>query len=60
MVEGQGQKHKISHAKASSKRRKNKIEGLEDKVGKWLEDKKDVESRFCDYFQDLFTTSSPK
>ena len=49
---------KIFHAKASSRRRKNKIEGVEDEAGNWIGEK-DVASRFCEYFQDLFTTSNP-
>lgn len=60
MVERRGQKHKKKvHAKASSLRRKNKIKGVEDWVESWLEDKEEVENRFCEYFQDLFTTSRP-
>lgn len=50
-------KTKFFHAKASSRRRKNKIEGIEDNAGNWFENRKDVEIRFCGYFQDLFTTS---
>ena len=50
---------KFFHAKASSRRRKNKIEGIEDNAGNCLENKEDVENRFCEYFQDMFTTSKP-
>ncbi|KAL9444312.1 hypothetical protein AB3S75_017491 [Citrus x aurantiifolia] len=50
---------KFFHAKASSRKRKNKIEGVEDNAGIWLEEKTEVENRFCEYFQDLFTTSNP-
>lgn len=50
---------KFFHGKASSKMRKNKIEGIEDNSGNWLEDTGDIENKFCDYFQDLFTTSQP-
>lgn len=41
---------KIFHAKASSRKRKNKIEGIEDNLGNWLQDLEDIESRFCDFF----------
>lgn len=35
------------------------IEEVEDKTGNWLKNKDDVDNRFCEYFQDLFTTFKP-
>ena len=59
LVKSRRQDTKFFHAKASSRKRKNKIEGVEDNGGNWLEGKGDVENKFCEYFQDLFTTSNP-
>ncbi|KAH9784956.1 reverse transcriptase domain-containing protein [Citrus sinensis] len=50
---------KYFHAKASSRKRKNKIWGIEDSQGNWMQNADEVESEFCGYFADLFTTSSP-
>lgn len=50
---------KFFHANASSKRRKNRIEGIENSLGNWRDDTEEIERRFYDYFHDLFTTSNP-
>lgn len=50
---------KYFHHKASARKRKNKIWGVEDKDGKWTEDTQEVEREFCDFYYNLFTTSCP-
>lgn len=50
---------KFFHAKASSMKRKNKIEGIKDNSGSWLEEEGGIKNKVCDYFQDIFTTSQP-
>ena len=50
---------KFFHHKALSRKKKNKIWGIEDATGRWTERAKDVENEFCNYFTKLFTTSSP-
>ncbi|KAH9764852.1 hypothetical protein KPL70_001671 [Citrus sinensis] len=50
---------KYFHAKASSRRRKNKIWGIEDNQGNWMQEEEEVEREFCSYFANLFTTSRP-
>lgn len=50
---------KYFHRKASARKRKNKIWGVENRFGKWTEDEEEVEKEFCEFFHDLFTTSSP-
>ena len=50
---------KFFHFKALSQRRKNRISGIENQQGQWLEDEEEIEREFGEYFQDLFTTSSP-
>lgn len=57
-LKGEDKNTKFFHAKASARRRKNRIEGIEDRMGNWLNDKEEVEKIFCEYFQDLFTTSN--
>ena len=57
-LKGRDKNTKFFHAKASSRKRKNKIEGIEDRSGSWQTDKDEVETRFYEYFQELFTTSS--
>lgn len=48
---------KFFHAKGSARKRKNKIWGIEDGQGKWTEDIAEVEAEFCEYFQEIFTSS---
>ena len=50
---------KIFHHKASSKKKKNRICGIETDVGKWVAKAKEVEHEFYNYFTKLFTTSKP-
>ncbi|KAH9681142.1 reverse transcriptase domain-containing protein [Citrus sinensis] len=50
---------KFFHSKATARKRKNKIWGVEDKNGVWTEDGEAVEREFCNYFQQLLTSSKP-
>ena len=50
---------KFFHSKASAIRKKNRISGLEDENGKWLEEVDDVERMVCEYFTNIFTTTNP-
>ncbi|XP_015383166.1 uncharacterized protein LOC107175882 [Citrus sinensis] len=51
---------KFFHLKASARKRKNKIWGIEDKQGHWTKEEADVEAEFCEYFQEIFTSSRAK
>ena len=56
----QGDKNtKFFHSKASSRKRKNKIWGIENDQGNWTEDDEEVEKQICGYFTNLFSTSNP-
>jgi len=50
---------KFFHAKASARKKKNRISGLEDENGKWIEEDDKVEQLICDYFTHIFTTTNP-
>ena len=50
---------KFFHSKASARRRKNKIWGVEDDQWNWVDDPEGIEGEFCGYFQQLFTSSKP-
>ena len=50
---------KYFHTKASTRKRKNRIWGVEDNQGQWLNDQKDIDREFSEFFQDLFKTSNP-
>lgn len=50
---------KFFHAKASARKRKNKIWGIENSHGSWLKEKEKIESEFYNYFQELFTSTNP-
>ncbi|KAL9413386.1 hypothetical protein AB3S75_041957 [Citrus x aurantiifolia] len=50
---------KFFHLKASARKRKNKIWGIDDKQGRWTEKEAEVEAEFCEYFQEIFTSSRP-
>ncbi|KAH9715856.1 putative reverse transcriptase/RNA-dependent DNA polymerase [Citrus sinensis] len=50
---------KFFHAKASARKRKNKIMGLEDEDGLWKEEAEEVERLLCDYFANIFSTTNP-
>ncbi|KAH9769616.1 reverse transcriptase domain-containing protein [Citrus sinensis] len=50
---------KFFHAKASARKRKNKIMGLEDEDGVWKEEAEEVERLLCDYFANIFSTTNP-
>lgn len=58
-LKGGDENTKFFHVKASSRKRKNKIEGIKDNLGNWQDDKDEVERRFYEYFQEFFTTSNP-
>ena len=40
-------------------KKKNKICGLEDGNGRWIEEADEVEKMFCEYFTNIFTTTTP-
>lgn len=50
---------KFFHAKASSRKRKNKIWGILDEDEKWTEEAEDIKRMFCEYFATLFTSTKP-
>lgn len=50
---------KFFHSKATSRKRKNKIWGIENNQGKWIEEQNEVDKEFCEYFQDLFSSTNP-
>ncbi|KAH9650223.1 putative reverse transcriptase/RNA-dependent DNA polymerase [Citrus sinensis] len=50
---------KFFHSKATTRKRKNRIWGVENKECSWTEDGEAVEREFCDYFQQHFTSSKP-
>ena len=47
------------HAKASTRQKKNFIEGILDENEVWQEDDQKVEEVVVAYYKDLFTTSQP-
>ena len=50
---------KFFHSKASSRKRKKKIRGIETERGNWTKDEREVEKEFCDCFAGLFKSSNP-
>lgn len=50
---------KYFHAKASTRKRKNKIWGIVDSQGNWTVKGEEVEGEFCEYFTSLFSTTRP-
>lgn len=52
---------KFFHSKASFRKRekKNKIRGIQDAHGKWIEEIEEVTKQFYEYFAYLFSTSNP-
>lgn len=50
---------KFFHAKATARKRKNKIEGVLDQNGNWSIEAEEIERRFCEHFAELFTTTNP-
>lgn len=50
---------KIFHAKASLRKRKNKIWGILDEDEKWIEEVEDIERMFCEYFATSFSSTKP-
>ena len=50
---------KFFHSKASTRKKQNRIWGVMNKQNRWVEDGEEVVKQFCDYFTELFTTSSP-
>lgn len=50
---------KFFHSKAIAWKRKNKIQGIENAQGQWVDSQKEIEREFCDYFQTLLTSSKP-
>ena len=50
---------KFLHHKALSRKKKNRIWGIEDETRRWIENVEEMEYEFCTYFTNLFTTSRP-
>ncbi|KAL9419852.1 hypothetical protein AB3S75_037587 [Citrus x aurantiifolia] len=50
---------KFFQLKASSRKNKNTIWGIENERGDWTEENEEVEKEFCGYFTKLFSTSNP-
>uniref|UniRef100_A0A803QSM5 Reverse transcriptase domain-containing protein n=1 Tax=Cannabis sativa TaxID=3483 RepID=A0A803QSM5_CANSA len=48
------------HQKASSRRKKNQINGLFDQNLNWRSSKEEIEQIICEHFQDLFSAQDPK
>ena len=47
------------HATASQRRRRNRIEGLQNANGEWQENQEDVESIILEYFKGIFKSDQP-
>lgn len=47
------------HSRASQRRRKNHIAGVEDETGLWIGEDQGMEICFINYFQQLFSISAP-
>ena len=50
---------KFYHALAKKRRIRNRIVGLHDAAGNWITEDNGVEKVAVDYFEDLFSTTSP-
>ncbi|XP_024043217.1 uncharacterized protein LOC112099919 [Citrus clementina] len=50
---------KFFYSKALAPMKKNMIWGVLNQQNVWVEDEEEVERQFCNYFTNLFTTSSP-
>lgn len=50
---------KFFHHKASSRKKKNRLWGIEDEIKRLIENVEEVEHEFGTYFTNLFTTSKP-
>lgn len=55
----EGDKNTIFPSISSARKKKNRIDGLEDENGKWVEEREEVEMMFCEYFTNIFTTTNP-
>lgn len=49
---------KFFHFKVIARKRKNKTKDVKDNFGQWTKANDEVETGFCEYFQELFSTSS--
>lgn len=47
------------HAKASARRKRNAIFGIQNEIGNWVTSDEDVEAVFVGYFQHIFTSTYP-
>lgn len=54
-----GQNTKWFHSKASQRRKRNRIEGVWDPGGEWIEGDESIGRVATEYFKDLFTSSNP-
>ena len=59
MAFGRGQEHKIFASKASQRRRKNNIDGLNDREGTWQTGLDGVSRIAEEYYTKLFTSTNP-
>ncbi|KAH9685475.1 reverse transcriptase domain-containing protein [Citrus sinensis] len=50
---------KFFHAKATARKRKNRIEGVLDENGSWSIEAEEIKRMFCEHFAELFTTTNP-
>ena len=50
---------KFYHALTKQRQIRNRIVGLHDETGNWITEENGVEKVVVDYFEDLFTTTSP-
>lgn len=50
---------KFYHALTKQRRVRNRIVGLHDEAGNWITEEQGVEKMAVDYFEDLFSTTSP-
>ena len=50
---------KFFHATASQRRRKNRIEGLQNQNGEWIDDQQGIESIILEYFANIFKSDLP-
>ena len=50
---------KFFHATASQQRRKNRIDGLQNHQGEWIDDQEGIENIILDYFTKIFKSDNP-
>ena len=53
------QNMKFFHATASQRRRKNRIEGLQNQQGDWIDDQEGIENIILEYFTKMYRSDNP-